>query len=106
MYTFTKAKQTYIINLGVWLEGDSRPGQIAKVSIIFFHTLYSVMTVGQSEVKELTPDKSHQRVKQELSKLSSLSPNISAVPSDPTQLSWWLTANLPLEVTKQDQTSN
>jgi len=38
-----------------------------------------------------------ERVKQELSKLSSLSPNISAVPSDPTQLSWWLTANLPLE---------
>ena len=40
------------------------------------------------------------RVKQELSKLSSLSPNMSSVPSDPTQLSWWATANLPFEVRK------
>jgi len=37
------------------------------------------------------------KVKQELSKLSSLSPNMSSVPSDPTQLSWWATANLPFE---------
>jgi len=37
------------------------------------------------------------RVRAELSKLSSLSPNLASVPSDPTQLSWWATANLPLE---------
>ena len=37
------------------------------------------------------------RVRQELSKLSFLSPNMSAVPSDPTELSWWVTSNLPLQ---------
>ena len=36
------------------------------------------------------------RVRQELSNLSSVSTNMSAVPSDPTELSWWVTANLPL----------
>jgi len=36
------------------------------------------------------------RVRQELSNLSSLSTNMSVVPSDPTELSWWVTSNLPL----------
>ena len=38
------------------------------------------------------------RVQEELSKLSSLSPNIASLPSDPTQLSWGATANLPFQV--------
>ena len=38
------------------------------------------------------------QVRAELSKLSSLSPNLASVPTDATQLSWWATANLPLEV--------
>ena len=37
------------------------------------------------------------RVRQELAKLSSLSPNMAGVPSDPTELSWWVTSNLPLQ---------
>ena len=37
------------------------------------------------------------RVRAELSKLSSLSTSISSVPTHPTQLSWWVTTNLPLE---------
>ena len=36
------------------------------------------------------------RVREQLSKLSSLSPNMSGVPSHPTELSWWVTSNLPL----------
>ena len=36
------------------------------------------------------------QVRQELSKLSSLSPNNPGVPLDPTELSWWVTSNLPL----------
>ena len=38
------------------------------------------------------------QVRAELSKLSSLSPNLASVPTDATQLSWWATANLPFEV--------
>jgi len=37
------------------------------------------------------------RLRQELSKLSSLSANMSGVPSEPTELSWWVTSNLPLQ---------
>ena len=37
------------------------------------------------------------RVREELAKLSFLSPNMSAVPSDPTELSWWVASNLPLQ---------
>jgi len=37
------------------------------------------------------------RVKQELAKLSSFSHHISSLPTGPTELSWWLAANLPLE---------
>ena len=42
------------------------------------------------------------RVQEELSKLSSLSPNLASLPSDPTQLSWWATANLPFQVSFTD----
>ena len=38
-----------------------------------------------------------ERVKQELSKLSSLSLHLSSLPDGPTELSWWVVANLPLE---------
>lgn len=37
------------------------------------------------------------KVTQELSKLSSLSIHLSSLPSSPTELSWWVAANLPLE---------
>jgi len=37
------------------------------------------------------------KVRQELSKLASLSIHLSSLPSTPTELSWWVAANLPLE---------
>jgi len=37
------------------------------------------------------------KVRQELSKLSSLSMHLSSLPDSPTELSWWVAANLPLE---------
>jgi len=37
------------------------------------------------------------KVRQELSKLSSLSIHLSSLPDGPTELSWWVAANLPLE---------
>eukprot|EP00092_Neocalanus_flemingeri_P092343 GFUD01117211.1.p1 GENE.GFUD01117211.1~~GFUD01117211.1.p1 ORF type:complete len:545 (-),score=176.61 GFUD01117211.1:89-1723(-) len=37
------------------------------------------------------------KVKHELSKLSSLSLHLSSLPAGPSELSWWVAANLPLE---------
>lgn len=37
------------------------------------------------------------KVRQELSKLSSLSLHLSSLPTGPSELSWWVAANLPLE---------
>jgi len=44
-----------------------------------------------------SPSSLVEKVTQELSKLSSLSIHLSSLPSSPTELSWWVAANLPLE---------
>jgi len=62
------------------------------------HNARQVLTPLPSWVWDLySPSALVARVQEELSKLSSLSPNIASLPSDPTQLSWWATANLPFQ---------
>jgi len=44
-----------------------------------------------------SPNSLVDKVTQELSKLASLSIHLSSLPTTPTELSWWVAANLPLE---------